>query len=54
MGYTGYSQYLCQDGHLSEVDATYEYYSGDENEGCRCGQRIVWENSVDTTNGREI
>lgn len=49
MSYEGYYQLVCVSGHLNEVDA-YDYCQGEEM--CRtCGAKIVWWNSVDTTNG---
>lgn len=47
MSWEGYHQRLCSNGHYWTVDG---YLS--EPEECRvCGEKFVWENIVDTTNG---
>lgn len=47
MSYEGYVQYLCQKGHLHELDCCM-----DDLKICNiCGEPIVWQNSVDITNG---
>ena len=45
MSYEGYTQSLCEKGHLSCFDCW------DDQEKCRCGEKIVWRNNVDQTNG---
>lgn len=48
MSYEGYSQFLCSKGHYWTKDC----YSVHGNELCPiCGERFVWENMVDETNG---
>jgi hypothetical protein len=46
MSFEGYNQYLCKKGHLSEVDVYF-----DEEKKCHCGDKYVWRNQVDQTNG---
>lgn len=47
MGYSGYIQYLCSNGHYTTKDLYGRQYGS-----CyRCKQSFVWENCVDTTNG---
>jgi hypothetical protein len=55
MSYEGYEEYLCAKGHLSTFDA-YEgqqWYEDEygSHETCFCGEKFVWTNSVDQTNG---
>lgn len=49
MSYEGYSQFLCKAGYYWEEDC----YMADINESkCPyCGEKPVWENMVDVTNG---
>ena len=49
MSFEGYYQQLCKKGHYTTVDAIgYE----DEDDNCKiCGEKIVWWNLVDVTNG---
>lgn len=47
MSYEGYEQYLCEDGHYSQVDC----WDAEDHSVCHCGKPIVWWNGVDTTNG---
>lgn len=49
MGFDGYFQILCRNGHLRHCDC-YEDFDPKTWE-CRCGQRAGWYNLVDTTNG---
>jgi uncharacterized protein (UPF0212 family) len=50
MSYEGYSQKLCRHGHYSIYDALTEMYCGVKK--CPiCGEKFVWENAVDETNG---
>lgn len=47
MGYSGYTQYLCAQGHYS-TSCVYN----ETPETCSfCASRLVWRNGVDTTNG---
>jgi len=50
MGYEGYEQLLCENGHYSTADA---YESIDQKTWqCEvCGARLAWWNAVDETNG---
>lgn len=49
MSYEGYYQILCQNGHLCDIDC--RDYS-DKSFVCpECGEKSVWWNSVDVTNG---
>lgn len=46
MGYSGYVQLLCKNGHYDAFDV-YDNY-----DVClTCGESHVWKNNVDTTNG---
>jgi hypothetical protein len=49
MSFEGYFQQLCKKGHYTTVDCIgYE----DEDDTCKiCGEKIVWWNIVDVTNG---
>ena len=47
MSYEGFTQYLCKNGHLHELDC----YMDDLKICPVCSEKIVWENSVDVTNG---
>jgi hypothetical protein len=48
MSWEGYYQQLCKKGHYTSKSAEYQ----EEDEQCRiCGEKIVWVNTVDTTNG---
>jgi hypothetical protein len=48
MSFEGYYQYLCKKGHETTQQAEYT----DENTHCpECGEKIVWSNLVDVTNG---
>ena len=47
MGYSGYTEYLCEVGHKSSRDCMEE-----KPKDCyHCSGKLVWSNSVDTTNG---
>jgi hypothetical protein len=47
MGYSGYTQYLCANGHEASRDCM-----DDGVKACPyCAKKIVWANQVDTTNG---
>lgn len=47
MSYEGYEQLLCKNGHYDTADCWYN-----DLQPCRvCGEKIVWINSVDETNG---
>lgn len=48
MSYEGYSQLLCKNGHYWTVDC---WNSNGKQKCPTCGERQVWENSVDITNG---
>lgn len=60
MGYSGYVQKICGNGHYTETDAYDDYsfgYDDDFNpicskliDGQKCKAKFVWSNSVDTTN----
>lgn len=51
MSYEGSEYFLCEKGHLNCFDA----YSEEEESLCRyCGSRLVWNQSVDYTNGTDI
>jgi len=46
MSYEGYSQYWCKNGHYWEHDCM------ERDDVCNhCGEKAVFENSVDQTNG---
>lgn len=47
MGYSGYTRYLCGKGHLHVRDCTESSLKACTS----CGSKLVWSNSVDTTNG---
>ena len=48
MSYEGYTQYLCEHGHLWHVDAY------DDKHHCpQCSSKPVWHHAVDCTNGIE-
>jgi len=48
ISFEGYFQQLCKKGHYTSKSAEYQ----DEDEKCpSCGERIVWLNVVDVTNG---
>jgi hypothetical protein len=50
MLFEGYYQYLCKKGHETTRDVGYCY--GEELCKCPiCGEKIVWSNLVDVTNG---
>jgi len=51
MSYEGYSQYLCENGHETVIDAMEECFGEDLKICPRCSKPIVWRNCVDTTNG---
>ena len=48
MSYEGFVQALCENGHDCSGDC---YLFSRYNPCSKCGGEIVWENSVDTTNG---
>jgi hypothetical protein len=50
MSYEGYEQVLCENGHLSVVDA----YNDLQMFLCSCGAKAAWSNSVDQTNCEEV
>jgi len=53
MSYEGYSQLLCKNGHYWKKDC-YELDYMDKKDYPRCpvcGEKHVWENMVDVTNG---
>jgi len=48
MSWEGYYQQLCKNGHYTAKSAEYQ----DEDKKCSiCGEKIVWINIVDVTNG---
>lgn len=50
MGYSGYEQHLCENGHLFHLDSR----NFEEEEICPvCGAPSAWANMVDDTNGEE-
>lgn len=55
MGYSGYDQILCVNGHYDERDAfEYTEFEGNHNDVWKCptcGEKAVWWNGVNTTNG---
>lgn len=66
MGFSGYDQILCLNGHKSSADCyeetnfdgpeVAEWYEGVEypmpsHWTCRCGAKAAWWNQVNTTNG---
>lgn len=51
MSYEGSIQRLCKKGHYSCQDAMRAMYCGDEEKCSICGEKFVWENHVDETNG---
>ncbi|MCI4435659.1 MAG: hypothetical protein JHC33_02440 [Ignisphaera sp.] len=48
MSYEGRVQVICETGHYSVLDAH------DEAEECHCGEKLVWYNYVDDTNGEAV
>lgn len=46
MSYEGYDQYVCLNGHYEARDCHTPLRKCPE-----CGERFVWENAVDQTNG---
>lgn len=50
MGYSGYVEYLCENGHYFYADALDEAYSNKQKTCHICGQDPVWYNCVDQTN----
>lgn len=47
MGYSGYTQYLCTQGHKTTIDCW-----DDTPKHCsHCKESFVWRNAIDTTNG---
>jgi len=51
MSYEGSIQRLCKNGHYNVQDAMTAMYCGDEEKCSLCGEKFVWENQVDETNG---
>ncbi len=54
MGYSGFSQLLCKNGHNWNVDCEempQEYENPRKMKCPKCGEPQVWENMVNTTNG---
>lgn len=47
MSYEGRIQQICKNGHYNEVDV----YASDQDQCQTCKARIIWENSIDDTNG---
>lgn len=48
MSWEGYYQQLCKKGHYTTKSAEYQ----DEDKKCNiCGEKLVWINIVDITNG---
>ena len=47
MSYEGYVQYLCEKGHYHTQDC----YADDATQCPTCKRKIIWQNSVDETNG---
>ena len=48
MSWEGDYQQLCKKGHYTSKSAEYQ----EEDTHCRiCGEKIVWTNTIDTTNG---
>ena len=51
MSYEGYEQKICKNGHYWTEDAI-EFMWDDEVRECyKCGEKPIWENSVNLTNG---
>jgi hypothetical protein len=53
MGYSGYQQVLCDNGHYFIYDAyEWDFFGGecDDWKCSICGAGLGWENSVNTTN----
>jgi len=51
MSYEGYEQKICNNGHYWTEDSI-ETMWDDEVKSCsKCGEKPVWENSVNLTNG---
>ena len=53
MGWDGYQQNICANGHSgdSSGDDGLYYSSNEEDIKCHCGAKYIWWNLVDTTNG---
>jgi hypothetical protein len=47
MSYEGYTQYLCEKGHLTTLDCHSDL------DLCACNSKMAWINQVDETNGCE-
>ena len=51
MSFQGFYQHLCKNGHYWTKDAVEAMYD-DETPICpKCGEKSVWKNCVDQTNG---
>lgn len=50
MSYEGYYQILCKHGHYSTVDC-YDMCEHEDWKCSKCGEKMAWWNSVNTTNG---
>jgi hypothetical protein len=48
MSYEGYSQFLCKNGHAWEENCN---FVDSKNKCPTCGEKFIWENMVDVTNG---
>ncbi len=54
MSYEGFEEYLCEEGHLTTCDTMSDIpllCEAGVNIASICGKRIVWNRSIDTTNG---
>ena len=52
MSYSGYSQFLCKNGHHWTEDSCMLMYKNLEENKCSiCKEPAVWEKMVNTTNG---
>lgn len=51
MSFEGYHQKLCRKGHYFTEDAETTLYVGETEKCPTCGEKFVWNNLVDVTNG---
>ena len=52
MSYEGYWQVLCENGHQDSFDCFVKNFQDLKDGACsKCGEKFVWVNSVDLTNG---
>lgn len=52
MSFEGYDRYLCQNGHLTEIDV-YDPINNEDLPCQICGTKMVWHETIDETNGND-